>query len=450
MKILKLIAIGCILSYTATAQTGRELNTKYGAGEDSVECLKNLSLYSEDLRNKNYEAAYPAWEHAFNNCPAATVNLYIDGVNLLGQKIEKNKDPEVFEQLYQMLMKVYDQRMEYFGDHPRTPTPEIKGYKALDMLRYKRDDKDVLIEAYGLLDESVGTLKAKSHMAFLATFMNASVNMFKMEKIDAETLVRNYIIVSNGLDAQLKDPARSRFHPQLEQVKSGVEALFANSGAADCGTLDRIFTPQLEEKKFDLGWLKMVSRLLMRGLCEDSQLLYKTSEYQHNIEPSSASAYGLAKMYLKSNDIKRSIEFFKEAVDLSEDNQQKGEFLRQLGLIYLSEENYSAARTNALRAIEARPDWGAPYILIGKAYAASANTIGSKEIEKKSAYWAAVDKFMKAKSVDPSVTDEANELIKIYSAHFPATDEVFFEGLETGSTYTVGGWINERTTVRAK
>lgn len=450
MKILKLIAIGCILSYTATAQTGRELNTKYGAGEDSLECLKNLSLYSEDLRNKNYDAAYPAWEYAFNNCPASTVNLYIDGTTLIGRKIEINKDPQAFEELYQKLMKVYDQRMEFFGDHPRTPTPEIKGYKALDMLKYKRDDKEVLLEAYHLLDESVHTLKAKSHMAFLATYMNASANLYKTGDIDAEKLVNNYILVSDGLDTQLKDPARARYHAKLEEVKGGVESLFATSGAADCSTLDRIFTPQLEEKKFDLGWLKMVSRLLMRGLCEDSELLYKTSEYQHNIEPSSASAYGLAKMYVKSHDIKRAIDYFREAVDLSEDNQQKGEFLRQLGVIYLSQENYSAARANALRAIEARPDWGAPYIIIGKAYAASANSIGNKEIEKKSAYWAAVDKFMKAKSVDPSVTDEANELIKLYSAYFPATDEIFFEGLENGSTYTVGGWINERTSVRAK
>lgn len=450
MKILKLIAIGAVLSYTAVAQTGRESNTKYGMGADSVECLKNLSLYSEDLRNKNLDAAYPVWEQAFINCPAATVNLYIDGVTLIDHQIRKNKDKEVFEQLFQKLMKVYDQRMEYFGDHQRTPTPEIKGYKAVDILKYKRNDKEAIAEAYSLLDESVNTLKAKSHMAFLATFMNTSVNMFKMGNIDAEKLVNDYTVVSDGINQQLKDPAMSRYHSKLEEVKGGVEALFANSGAADCETLDRIFSPQLEENKFDLAWLKMVSRLLMRGLCEDSELLYKSSEYQHNIEPSSASAYGLAKMYLKSNEISRSIEFFKEAVSLSEDDQQKGEFLRQLALIYLSQENYSAARTNALRAIEARPDWGAPYIIIGKAYAASANTIGSKEIEKQSAYWAAVDKFMRAKSVDPSSSDEANELIRIYSAHFPATDVVFFEGLEVGSTYTVGGWINERTTVRVK
>ena len=57
---------------------------------------------------------------------------------------------------------------------------------------------------------------------------------------------------------------------------------------------------------------------------------------------------------------------------------------------------------------------------------------------------------MKAKSVDSNVADEANGQIATFSAHFPATDEIFFEGLEVGATYTVGGWINERTTIRSR
>ncbi len=450
MKIFKLIVIGSLLSYTVLAQTGRESQTRYGVGEDSIACLKNLSLYTEDFKNKNFDAAFPTWQEAFDNCPAATVNLYIDGVAMVTKKISDNKDPNVAEDLYQLLMKVYDQRIEYFGNHPRTPASDIKGFKAIDMLKYKRDDKEVIEEAYNLLDEAVSAGKNNAHMAFLATFMNTSVTMFKMDKIDAEKLIKDYTAVTDGLDSQLADQTRARFHEQLERIKGGVESLFANSGAADCETIDRIFGPQLEEKKFELAWLKLVSRLLMREDCEDSKLLYQVSEYQHNIEPSAASAYGLAKMYLKSNDLKRSIEFFEEAVKLSENDNQRADFLRQLALIHLSDENYAQSRRNALRAIEARPDWGAPYIIIGKAYAASANTIGSKEVEKKSAYWAAVDKFMKAKAVDSSVAEEANELIRIYSAHFPATDEIFFEGLEVGSAYTVGGWIKEVTSIRAK
>jgi hypothetical protein len=119
-------------------------------------------------------------------------------------------------------------------------------------------------------------------------------------------------------------------------------------------------------------------------------------------------------------------------------------------MIHLSQSNFQAARTLAIRAADAKPNWGAPYILIGKAYASSANAVGTNEFEKNAVYWVAVDKFMKAKSVDPAIAEEANEQIRLYSAHFPPKTELFMQGFQLGDTYTVGGWINERTTVREK
>ncbi len=449
MKAFKLIVIGLVISIAqASAQTGVDSGTKYGVGEDSIRCVKNLSLYNEDFRNKNYDAAFPAWEIVFKECPAATVNIYLDGINMLKDKISKNRDAAKFEELYQYLMKVHDQRMQFFGDHPRTPTPAIKGYKAVDMLTYKRDDSEVVKEAYTLLKDAINQLKRSAQPAFLATYMSTSVNMFNMGQITAEDVVNNYTAISDIVEQQLKDQSKSRHHEIYEQVKGGVESLFASSGVATCDVIIKIYEPQLEDNKFDLAWLKRVSQLLARGLCEDAELLYKVSEYQHNIEPSGSSAFGLARMYLKTGDLDRALEFFNQAVELTDDATQKGEYLYQMAILHLSQDKYSQARSHALRAIEVRPDWGAPYILIGKAYALSANSIGSKELEKKSAYWAAVDKFMRAKSVDSSLAEEANEQIRIYSAHFPAKDEVFFEGLEVGATYTVGGWINERTTIR--
>lgn len=49
-------------------------------------------------------------------------------------------------------------------------------------------------------------------------------------------------------------------------------------------------------------------------------------------------------------------------------------------------------------------------------YASSAASCGgSDEIASRVGYWAAVDKFIKARSVDPSVADDANKGIDTYS-----------------------------------
>ncbi len=451
MKAFKLILIGAfIFSFQAFPQKGVEDGSKYGHGEDSVRCLKNLSLYMELVKQNKFDEAFPFWEIAFNECPTSNTRIYIDGVKIMNYKIKKASGADKKEELYNMLMKVYDQRMKYYGDHKQYGTPYIKGLKALDMLDFKKEDDEVKKEAYALLKESVDNLKEKSQPAVLAVFMTNTVALYKIGHLDAEAVVNNYTSTSDYLDAQMKNPKMARYKSVLEDIKNRVEQLFAQSGAADCETIERIFTPQLEGKKNDLDWLKRVSRLLARGMCEDAELLYQVSEYQHNIEPSSSSAYGLARMYLKAKDMDKAIEFYNEAIQLEEEKQQKSEYYYQLSLIYLSKENYPVARANSLKAIENNPGWGAPYLLIGKAYAQSAGNIGDNEFDHKTAYWAAVDKFIKAKATDPSVADEANDLIRLYKQHFPATNEIFFRNLKEGATYTVGGWIGERTAVRGK
>ncbi len=120
-----------------------------------------------------------------------------------------------------------------------------------------------------------------------------------------------------------------------------------------------------------------------------------------------------------------------------------GDMIRKAG-------NYPLARTYALSAIEQDPSSGVPYILIGHIYAAASKSCSEDEFEQKSVYWAAVDKFAKAKSVDASLTDQANELIETYKPHFPDNETIFFYGLKIGDNYTIKCWINEVTTVRSR
>ena len=49
---------------------------------------------------------------------------------------------------------------------------------------------------------------------------------------------------------------------------------------------------------------------------------------------------------------------------------------------------------------------------------------------------------------DPSVEEQANELIRSYSAYTPKDEDLFFIGLKKGNSVTIGGWIGETTTIR--
>lgn len=450
MKAFTIIVLGLLLSLSQTfAQKGVEDGSKYGHGEDSIRCLKNLSLYTELVKQKLYDDAYPYWQIAFNECPLSTRRLYTDGVDIMTHKIKNAKDDAEKETYFQKLMEVYDQRMKYFGDHSRYGTPYIKATKAIDILEYKKSDPEYRKQAYQLLTDAIANDGAKYQPAAFALYVTTSIALWKDGEISGEDVVNNYTSVSSEINKLIEDPQMAKYKNMYTKLSGQLEDVFAGSGVASCETLDKIYSPQLEEHKEDLDWLKRVNRLLTNALCDDLELLFKVSEYMYNIEPSSSAAFGLARMYLKSGESDNAIKYYEEAIKLEEDNEKKAEYYYQLGLVHLAGKNYVSARANALKAIENKANWGKPYILIGKAYAASANSIGSSEFEHKTAYWAAVDKFIKAKSVDPESAEEANELIGTYSNHFPKTDEIFFQGLEEGSSYTVGGWIGERTTVRS-
>ena len=103
------------------------------------------------------------------------------------------------------------------------------------------------------------------------------------------------------------------------------------------------------------------------------------------------------------------------------------------------------AVTNKIKAVTKN---GKAFILIGDMYAASAKDCGDNDLTNKVAYWVAVDKYYKAKSVDPSVAELANTKINTFSQYFPALETIFFYDLKKGDTYTVECWINETTTVR--
>ena len=119
--------------------------------------------------------------------------------------------------------------------------------------------------------------------------------------------------------------------------------------------------------------------------------------------------------------------------------------------IYIDKiKSYPQARDYAYEAIKLNSKSGDPYILIGNAYIAGSDDCSQSDFEQRAVYWTAVDKYKKAKSIDPSVSQKANELIEKYSSYFPLKEETFFHGYVDGQEYTIGGWINEKTVVRTR
>ena len=88
-------------------------------------------------------------------------------------------------------------------------------------------------------------------------------------------------------------------------------------------------------------------------------------------------------------------------------------------------------------------------MLIGRLYASSGPLCGpGRGWDSQIVTWPAIDMWNKAKRVDANVAAEANKFINRYVKFMPTIEDVFQRGLKEGSSFRVGCWIDETTTIR--
>ncbi len=430
--------------------------SKYGA--DSATCVMKLSLYREFYKqwkqsNEKSTAindALKSWRWVFANCPRATENIYIDGANMMDFKIKKSKDQAVKDGFIDTLMKVYDQRVEFFPDHYKTGKSQvgkILGYKGVDY--YKLDPSKNYKAAYEILGESIKLDGAKTKGPVYVYYFRSVVKMAQKGDIDTAAVVDAYDMISDFVDeniAKYEKAGKQKYVEQYNNIKGNIENTF--QPFANCTDLVRIYQKKFNETPDDVDLLKKISKLLDKKDCQESELYFKTTVALYDAEPSPESAYLIGKMLLKDQKFVEAVPYLQEAV-----NQENEEYAYK-AMIFLAEDlmslkKYQESRTVAYKAIKAKPDAGKPYIIIGDCYAGSAKDCGNDELTKKVAYWAAVDKYQRAKNIDPESADVAAKRIDAYQEYFPATELLFFHNLNEGDEYKVGCWINETTTVRA-
>ncbi len=422
------------------------------------ECLTNVSLFHESAKNKQYADAWEPWNAAYKACPSASVNIYIDGDKIVEWKISQSKpgSPE-YDQYRALLLSLHDKRIKYFGNDPKYkkkyPVAYILGQKGLDYCTFYTEDplKD---KAYPWLKQSVEELGQASSINVAVKLADVSFDLYKSNPDKyAEQYIGDYQLVSNILAGMAADPANKNAGAAASN-KDYVDQRFAASGAADCSKLDELYAKTVQENLSNLDMLNKIMALYRRiGCNNESDVYFAAAESAHKLSPTAESAAGCASMCKKKEDWAGAIEYYNQATDLAEEEQDKADYQYNAAFVYYNNlKNYSAARACLYKSLEFVPNQGRCYMLMGVMYAASKPyTSGDAKaaILNKTVYWVAVDKFVKARSVDPTCADDANKLISTYSKYFPTKEERFDLPGEFGSgSFCVGGWIGECTTVR--
>lgn len=413
---------------------------------DEQKLLQEYSLYREFFKQENYADALIHWRWVMANAPGYRETPFFDGITMYEFFIDAEKDSIKREFLIDTLMMLYDKRIECHGKEGY-----VLGRKAYSM--YKLRPKDYA-NVYNTFRKSIDIQGDKSEYFLLIPYFNYSVIMWKLREVEPGTVLEIYDQIMAIIDANVA--AKTEDAANYEKVKPAIDQMLPDK-LMSCEYLIGRFNERWEADKSDIhlvtayyNGLRTAKDSLGNG-CTDNEVYLTVLKQLHTLEPSAGTAEQLAILLFKEGKDTEAIEMFNNAIALETDNNKKGDWCMNIARILRQQGKFSQARTYAYKTLDYKPNWGAPYMLIGDMYASSGSLCGpGTGFESQVVVWVAIDKYYKAKSVDASFTDEANAQIAKYSQYMPSKTDLFDRGIDEGTSYTVGCWINETTTVRGR
>lgn len=436
MKIRKLLFIGAILCMSSVAFA------------QDADCETEISIYREAFKQWNGKAAdanpimITAWRKVFINCPSAKERTLTDGTKIVNNALIKGtKDAALKEKYIDTLVMVYETRIQYF---PKSGIGNIKGRMGLDLMAFPSR----MEQAYNALKEAIDTDGNNSNYAFIDGLFSSTINMVKAGKLDESAILDEYSRLMDITEYNIKKYAEEGNEKLLNSytaTKGNLEA--GVQPYANCEDLVRIYQKKFDAEPDNVELLNKIATVLSARNCDKTDLYLAVAIKLHKLNPSPESAYFIGKRYLVDQEYSKATSYLIEATR-SEDVKSAQQAYKYLAQIMLKEGRGEQGRVYARKAIDLDKTDGEPYMIIGYLYASSSKECNATPLHAKAVYWAAVDQFVKAKTIDPSIAAKANEMIREYSKLFPTSEDAFFYNVFEGDEYQVECWINEKTKAR--
>jgi hypothetical protein len=427
---------------------------KFSDAPSPDDASDNYVIYRAALKAKEIDRAMETWRKVYAVSPAADgrrPTVYTDGVYFYNYLIEQNPDKR---QAYgDTILNLYQQAREcYQSDGYMAAMQAFDSYYTYPGLATED-------EIYQLFKESIETDGPEELQYFVINPMSRLVvDQHRAEKIDDAEAKR----IATALMTRLEKGLEECKGNQCEAWKA-IEAYAPSSlqyfetvrGFYDCDYFVDKYYNEFEESPNDFDVITTVYTRLKWADCGESrpEIQAVAAAYQENRPtPTRGTGTTLRKAYdaLQDGDAREAVALFEQAAEETDDLERKGRYFLTAAKVYYGNlRNFSKAREMARKSIAADGSSGEPYMLIGTLYASSGPLCGpGTGFDSQVVTWPAIDKWQQAKSIDPSVASKANQLINRYTQYMPSKSDIFQRGIQEGSSYTVGCWIQETTRVR--
>lgn len=433
---LMLVVFGAAGTTQAQAQITAGCEQKWGP--DSIKTIQNISVYREFYKQKNYASAMEAWTYVFENAPCSREQTHVDGVAMYKSFLANTKDPKRKQELVDTVLLIYDVRAANF----EKSAGSALGRKGVDMLNFRPEPNTAILKTFEQAIELGGN---ETESFVLSYYFKVALKEFSGGGLTKDQVIAIYEKLSKIADYNI---AANQSADKFIESKQSLDGDLAGNIIKDCDEIITLFEGKYKADKTNKDLRDLIYSLLLSKGCSDKDLFMEVATAKYNEAPNARLAHILARKLQQSDNVAKAADFYQKAIEGAENDSIKAQYNYDFATLYSSNKQFSRARQLAQEAARLQPRWGKPLVFIGDLYAASYSQCGSG-IDAQAVYWAAVDKYQRAKNIDPSVAEEATTKINKYAGYFPLKENLFFAGITPGSSFSVGCWIGESTTVRS-
>ncbi|MFY0644861.1 MAG: hypothetical protein JXR19_10380 [Bacteroidia bacterium] len=423
------------LMFMAGASSAQDSPCDNKWGTDSIETAKAVSMFNQYFQEKKYVESFPYWYYLFNNAPCFNKRITFNGPFIIKKALREDQYKDRFDGLVDTIFLCYQKRIDLFGDEAA-----VKALWANDLGKLRPAQRDTALKMFA---ESIAATGNNTSYKVPGNYVYAAVKQHKKEQLDLDSLIQILDNVSGIIDYNIA--AGGKYLEKWNKTQESVTKLMLPY--LDCDKITELKQPQFEANKDNITYLKSTLNLLNKGGCEKTDFYYELSEQLYLLEPNATAALSLAKAAKTRGEVSKALGYYGEAATGLEGDQLYSTYI-QMASLSIKQGGLVEGRSFARKALEINPNSGDAYILIGDAYASSVGSCSGSKLKGREVYWAAVDKYAMARSVDSTSQERATQRINKYSAYFPDNETAFFEGITDGQSYTVGCWIGETTRVR--
>lgn len=420
---------------------------KFKDAPNPDEAETNYVLYRDHLKKQQIDKAFELWQKVYQVAPAADgrrATVFEDGIWFYKRIYNGAEDSILRKQYLNTVIQLFDEMAKCYGEK------EWVGARKAFEYYYSFQGTASKMEIYNLFKTYIDTAGLKTQAFAINPFTALLVELGLDKQVPMKEAQHYDKKIKEILTHNLAN-AKPQELEAWKIVDSYAPARLTDfetmKGFYDCAYFKERYLAAFQENPKDCDVIRETFSWLKWGGCPDADEDLKTVVKAGNENcVERLSCYQV----LKNGNYREAIACFEEAIDKTSSTEEKAAYTLLIAKIYYSHlKNYGQARKYARDASKIRPNWGEPYLLVGRLYASSGPLCGpGTGWDSQVVTWVAIDEWSKAKSVDPSSAAEANKLIGRYSQFMPSREEIFQRNLKSGDTYFIGCWIQQNTTIR--